>query len=214
MYMNNSFCRKDFYLVTIIGFLVGWLILLPLSNIGIVLSPIIIFASVIGFSLFAPIALFILNILARVWSVFGQFGKFAAVGTLNTLIDIGILNIFIMATGFVDGFQYAGFKAISFFVATTNSYFWNKFWTFESRTKITGNEYARFFLFTLIGTSINVFVASIIVNAIEPFGSISPKLWANIGALVAVFVSFMWNFLSYRLVVFSKDGSKDPASGA
>lgn len=200
----GTYKKKDFLLVTIIGFAVGWLVLLPLGSIGFSLSPAIIFASVVGFSAFAPAALFVLTLLARVWPVFEQFGKFAAVGTLNTLIDIGILNLFIMTTEVANGLPYAGFKTVSFLAATTNSYFWNKFWTFESKTEVTGNEYTRFLFFTLIGTTINVLVASFIVNLIAPPLFISENLWANIGALIAVAVSFMWNFLSYRLVIFKK----------
>ncbi len=200
----GTYGKKDFFFVAIIGFAVGWLVLLPLGNIGLSISPAIVFASVVGFSVFAPAALFALKLLARVWPVFEQFGKFAAVGTLNTLIDIGILNLFIMMTGIASGLAYAGFKAASFLAATTNSYFWNKFWTFESETGVTGNEYAKFLFFTLIGTTINVLVASAIVNLITPPSFISENLWANIGALVAVAASFMWNFLSYRLVIFRK----------
>ncbi len=196
--------KKDFYLVTVIGFLVGWLVLLPAHNIGLSLSPFFIIASVIGFTVLAPVALFVLKLLGRVWTVFEQFGKFAAVGTLNTLIDLGILNLFIFTTGISGGYSYAGFKAVSFLAATTNSYFWNKLWTFQSKTPITGSEYMRFLLFTLVGTLLNVSVASLIVNGVGVPSGMSETLWANIGALVAVAVSFMWNFLSYRRVVFSE----------
>jgi len=194
--------KKDFTLVTIIGFLVGWLVLFPAHNIGLSLSPLFIAASVLGFTLLAPLALLVLKFLGRTWSVFEQFGKFAAVGTLNTLIDLGILNLFIFLTGISGGYPFAGFKTVSFLFATTNSYFWNKLWTFQSKTPITGTEYARFLLFTLVGTLLNVSVASLIVNGMGAPSGISENLWANIGALVAVAVSFLWNFISYRRIVF------------
>lgn len=200
-----QYSKKDFLLVTTIGFLVGWLALLPAKNIGLSLTPFWIAVSVVGFTVLAPIALLGLKLLGRVWGVFEQFGKFAAVGTLNTLIDLGILNLLILIFNVSSGISFSVFKAISFFFATTNSYFWNKFWTFESGTKTSVKEYGHFFLFTLVGTLINVSVASLIVNAIPIPQGISPKLWANIGALAAVFVSFLWNFLSYKLVVFKKD---------
>lgn len=196
--------KKDFYLVTVIGFLVGWLVLLPAHNIGLSLSPFFVAASVVGFSILAPCALFILKLLGKIWGVFEQFGKFAAVGTLNTLIDLGILNLFMALTGVSWGYSFTGFKAVSFLAATTNSYFWNKLWTFQSKTPVTGAEYVRFLLFTLVGTLLNVSVASLIVNGVGVPAGISEKLWANVGALVAVAVSFMWNFISYRRVVFSK----------
>lgn len=197
--------KRDFYLVIVIGFLVGWLVLLPAGNIGLEITLPIIVASVLGFTIFAPIALLVLKFLGKIWRVFEQFGKFAAVGTLNTLLDLGVLNLLIFVFNISSGAYYSGFKAISFLIATTNSYFWNKFWTFQSKLPVTAGEYARFAAFTLVGTLINVSVASIVVNVIgAPYG-IDVKLWANIGALIAVAASFLWNFLSYRNIVFRKN---------
>lgn len=199
--------KRDYLFVIIIGFLVGWLIWLPAKNIGFAITPLRVATSVVGFTLFAPFALFILKKLGKVWGIFEEFGKFAAVGTLNTLIDLGILNLEFIIFGVSSGWYFSLFKAVSFVFATTNSYFWNKFWTFESGSKVTAKEYGHFFLFTLVGTLIDVGVASFIVNGIHVPGGVSQKLWANIGAVIAVFVSMLWNFVSYKLVVFKKDKS-------
>jgi len=193
---------KDYRLAAVIGFLVGCLVLIPVANLGYAVTALLAAASVVGFALFAPFALFLLKQLGRVWPVFNQFGKFAAVGTLNTLLDLGVLNALIFITGFARGAPFAGFKAVSFLVASTNSYFWNKFWTFESRAPIALGEYARFLLFTLVGTFLNVGVASLIVNVLGAPEGVGEKLWANAGALIAVFTSLLWNFLAYRKIVF------------
>lgn len=193
---------RDYRFVLVIGFLVGWLVLIPAVNVGYPVTVPLAAASVIGFTLFAPFALFILKQLGRVWPVFEQFGKFAAVGTLNTLLDLGALNALIFITGLARGAPFVGFKAVSFLVASTNSYFWNKFWTFESKAPIALGEYTRFLLFTLVGTFLNVGVASLIVNVLGAPAGVGEKLWANAGALIAVFTSFLWNFLAYRKIVF------------
>src|SRR3989344_3160089 len=196
--------KRDYYLVTIIGFLVGWLLLMPAKNLGFEIKLILVLGSVIGFSILAPIALFVLKFLSRFWKVLEQFGKFAAVGTLNTLLDLGVLNLLIYLTDISSGASYSGFKAISFLVGTTNSYFWNKFWTFGSRLPVTLNEYGRFIFFTLIGVLINVAVATLVVNVIGAPAGVNPKLWANVGALAGVFTALLWNFLSYKKIVFKK----------
>jgi putative flippase GtrA len=206
----STYNKKDFYIVTVIGFLVGWLVLLPVKNFGFSITPLLIAGLVIGLSIFAPIALFVLKLLGKFWPVFEQFGKFAAVGTLNTLIDLGVLNFLILLTDISVGSTYSGFKAISFLIATTNSYLWNKFWTFQSPTPVTGKEYVKFLGLTLIATAINVSIASLIVNVIGAPDGVNLKLWANIGALIGVFVSFILNFLNYRFIVFknSAQGSE------
>lgn len=202
------YSRTDFYLVALIGFLVGLLVLIPASNLGVAITVPLALLSIVVFSVVAPCALAVLKLLSRWWKVFEQFGKFAAVGTLNTLLDLGVLNGLMLATGVAGGVAFSGFKGLSFLVATTNSYFWNKFWTFQSSVPVTVREYLTFALFTLCGALINVGVASAIVNGIGAPDGISEKLWANIGALLAVAASFIWNFMSYRLLVFKKP---DPA---
>jgi len=144
--------------------------------------------------------------------------KFVLVGILNTLVDLAVLNILILASGISAGFGYSVFKGISFTVAVINSYFLNKFWTFkagegEGRTKkpfgaAQGREFAQFFTVSLIGFGINVGVASLVVNAVGPQFGIAPKIWANIGAICATLVGMSWNFLGYKFIVFKDKYAK------
>lgn len=194
--------KKDYHLVTLIGFLVGWLVLLPFKNIGLTISPSLIIASVMGFTFFAPLAFWILMYLSRFWIVLGQFGKFAAAGTLNALLYLAILNLFIILFEITKGLYFSIFLIISFLISKASSYLWNKFWTFESKTKITAKEYIHFSVFTIIGMSLNVGIASFLVNIIGAPEAISEKIWANIAAVASITISFMWNFLSYRHIVF------------
>ena len=205
--------KKDFYLTTLIGFLFGLLVLLPAKNIGFIITPKLIFATVVGFTVLAPLALFILNLLSRFWAVLYQFGKFAAVGALNTVIDLGILNFLILLTGVYTGVYFSIFKAASFVVAVLNSYFWNKFWTFQSKAPVTLKEFGRFIFFTVIGLLINVSIASFVVTILGPVFGVDPKLWANVGALVAIIISLIWNFFAYRYIVFKGSVQKSEPEG-
>lgn len=135
---------------------------------------------------------------------FAQFGRFAMVGLLNTVIDLGVLNALMLLTGIASGIYFTVFKSISFLVAMTNSYIWNKRWTFKNLKPISLKEYLRFSLVSMVGMIINVTTASLVVNVITPLQGIEPKLWANIGALLAVGVTLIWNFFGYRNIVFKK----------
>jgi len=175
---------------------------MPIKNLGFEIKPLLVLISVVGLTFFAPLALFILKLLSRRFKVLEQFGKFAAVGTLNTFLYLAVINLLILLTDIARGTYYSVFVVAGFIIATTNSYLWNKFWTFQSRAPINLAEYGRFAFFTLIGVLINASTASLIVNVIGAPSGFNLKLWANIGALIAVFVSFLWNFISYRKIVF------------
>lgn len=136
-------------------------------------------------------------------TIIRQAAKFILVGTLNTLIDLGVLNLLIFTSGISSGFGYSAFKGISFIAAVINSYFLNKFWTFKAlKTERAKEEFAQFFIVSMIGFGINVGVASLVVNMIGAQFGITPKIWANIGAITATLVGMTWNFLGYKFIVF------------
>jgi len=149
-----------------------------------------------------PVGLFFAHLLSKKIFVIWQAAKFFLVGTLNTLIDLGILNILSLIFGITAGIFYSVFKAVSFLVATTNSYFWNKFWTFEKRESVSSEEMFKFFTVTAIGLLINVGVASLVVNVIGPQFGLGEKIWLSVGGVVAAFFAFIWNFLASKFIVF------------
>jgi putative flippase GtrA len=193
---------KDFLIVSLIGFLVGWLILPVAVNFNFEITFLFIFLSVIGFAVLAPSALGVIYFLGRFWPILRQFGRFAAVGTLNTLINFGILNLLMYFTGITRGIYYSLFIAIAFVAAVTNSYFWNKFWSFQSKNGISLSEFSRFLIITIVGLLINDGVASFLVNVLGPIDGFSAVLWANLSALAGVAAAFLWNFCGYRYIIF------------
>lgn len=136
---------------------------------------------------------------------FFQFGKYTFTGSLNALIDLSVLNLLMSAFVITKGGYFSLFKAISFSLAVSNSYFWNKFWTFEHRKRKIGiREYSYFFSLTLVGLLVNVGLASFLVNLVGPQFGLPPKIWANLSAFVPILVAGFWNFTSYKLIIFKK----------
>lgn len=197
--------KKDLLITALAGIFIAILAIPIVNNLGV--PPVLSFFGSMGI----PIALFvltfagflILNFLSRWLAILRQITKFIIVGGVNTFLDFAVLNFLIAVSGVATGLNFSFFKGISFLVAGTNSYFWNKYWTFESTAK-KELEFIQFIVISAIGLFINVGVASFIVNNIGAPGAISPTLWANIGALVAVAASLIWNFLGYKFIVFRK----------
>jgi putative flippase GtrA len=197
--------KKDFELVTLIGALVGLLVQPMIQNLVSSPTTIIRFGAFFGFLVLAPLALFVAYLIGKIIPVIYQFAKFAAVGTLNSFVDFGVLNLLIFLTQIASGWGYTIFKTISFLSATTNSYFWNRSWTFESKEKPQIGEAAKFYIIAIIGGFLNITIASYVVNGISRPEFITPNLWANIGALCGIFSALLWNFLGYKFIVFKKN---------
>lgn len=200
--------KKDYFLISIVGILFGLLLLPVLKNIKFFPTGITFAKSallVLSFFVLANVALWVASLVARRFAVVLEIAKFAAIGGLNTLLDLGVLNVLIIFTGVAAGYQYSLFKGISFVAANINSYFWNKYWTFDSQGGASVKEFAEFLVVSFIGFGINIGIASAVVNLIGAPAGMSPEVWANVGAVSATLVSLVWNFFGYKLVVFRKN---------
>lgn len=208
--------RRDLTAITAIGAAVGLLSQPIVANVaaplGLTLTLGLRIGIFIAFTVLAPLALFILSLLGKFVPVLYQFGKFAAVGVLNTFVDIGVLNLEILAFGEPAAWPYRIFKAVSFFAATTNSFLWNKFWTFDSREPANVKQTIKFYSVAVIGFFLNVGTASYIFSNVSRPDSIPVNLWANIGAMAGVAAAFIWDFVGYKYLVFKKGAESVPAA--
>ncbi|RJQ28581.1 GtrA family protein [Candidatus Parcubacteria bacterium] len=204
--------RKDLILVTVIGAAVGLLAQPILSNFtqeihGVVQAPygVIRTGVFVCFLLLAPIALSVASVIGRKVPVLYQFAKFAAVGSLNSFVDLGVFNLITLLWGGVpQALLFSVFKGASFLAATTNSFVWNKYWTFGSAERPDAGQVVKFYTIAIIGGVVNVGAAT----AMKAFGDSAgfpENLWGNIVAPIAgIFTALLWNFLGYKYFVFKK----------
>jgi len=66
-----------------------------------------------------------------------QFFKFAIVGISNTLLTAGTIWVMLKGLGYSDYLA----NIIGYVVGLTNSFVWNRKWTFESKTKVSDTIY-------------------------------------------------------------------------
>lgn len=206
--MFSTIRTKDVALSLIAGFAIGVFFLFIAENIP-ALAFIVDFKviAIIGFVLLSLVGFLFVSALTNLVHIgfFLQFGKFALVGFLNTVIDFGILNALIATTGIVAGVGIAVLNVIAFSVALTNSFFWNRLWVFEDRQD-RGNvgEFFQFMIVSMVAVAINtaiVYITSTVITA--PFG-LDQITWINLGKIIATVFSMVWNFVGYKFFVFKK----------
>ncbi|MFA6285611.1 MAG: GtrA family protein [Parcubacteria group bacterium] len=196
---------RDIFFGAINGLIFGALLPVVLKNMNIAISANMSFAIAIAFTVLAAVGVAIGYFLSKYIRIIFQVAKFGCVGAANFAVDIGILNLLIFMSGTAVGAAYIAFKVISFAFAVTNSYIWNKIWTFKKvDSKDTGKEFMHFIMISVIGLILNAVVAGILVVVIGPLGGIKVKTWASVSAAVASLCVMAWNFIGYKFWVFKK----------
>lgn len=201
-----KFSKKDFYFSVITGLITGfaaWQIFIFLE------LPEFAGISHIWLIIFVPI-LWMLGVnfgyFLGQWLVFfNQFGKFSAVGLTNAAVYFSILNILIFWSDINKGIWYSLFVTLAFTLGTIHSYFWNKFWVFETAGNgISGEEFGKFLAVSVVAGLINVSTASVVVNFIDPLFGLTPNQWANMGGVAGSAVALIASFIGFKLAVFKK----------
>lgn len=196
--------KDNIKLCAVIGMVAGLSSLSILNNLGFKLDISRSAGAVIIFMILTQLGYFTAYYLRSRIPVFFQFIKFAIIGGMNTMLDLGILNLLIFISGIAAGVYYSIFKSISFSIAVTSSYFWNKYWTFQDFSRPQLKEIMKFLFVNIIGFIMNVGIASIMVNVVGAPAGFSAEIWANIGAVSATLVGLFWNFIGMKLIVFKR----------
>ncbi len=202
--------KRELILAAVAGELISWFLIFIIKNPqvqelrSLAQLSFIIWLLPLALPLLSAAGIVIAHIFSKLFKLALQLARFAVVGFLNTAMDFGLLNLMIWFSAITSGLYLAIFNALSFSATVINSFFWNKYWTFEKEGGAKGREFGAFVLVSLIGIGINTFIVFLGTSFFEaPFG-LSGGAWANLVKILATVVSMVWNFAGYKFVVFKK----------
>ncbi len=91
-----------------------------------------------------------------------QLCRFVAIGVMNTALDFLILNYISKSFGITSGLKLGELNIIGFVLALIQSYFWNRYWAFNTEAISLLKNFIRLVLVGLLGglTMILVLVAA------------------------------------------------------
>lgn len=122
-----------------------------------------------------------------------QFIKFCVVGVSNLLIDYSISYVLT----FHFGLWWVLAQMISFSVAVTNSFFWNRRWTFQAHNgENHAQQYVMFFTVNIIGLALNLGIMKTVFFAFTHswHGQPPQKIDWMIAKMSATVIVVLWNF--------------------
>ncbi len=195
---------RDVIFGAINGAFIGVLAPFIFSNLTLKLPvPIVIFVPLLA--ILSAIGIAVGYLLSKIKPFFFQLAKFGLIGVANTVVDLGIYNLFIYMSDVSSGYLIVVFKSFSVLAAIINSYVWNKFWSFEKKeVHNVGEEFTQFLMVSLVGLLLNVGITAFVVNIIGAPAGVAEKTWANVGGLTASILVLTWNFIGYKFFVFKK----------
>ena len=116
-----------------------------------------------------------------------QLAKFCAVGAVGYAINLAVYAVLIHA-----GLHYLVAATISFLVAVTSNYTWNRLWTFRDRRRGVAAQGMRFFIVSLGSLGANLLVLNVLISLgagklvgqaiaivlVTPLNFVGNKLWS------------------------------------
>lgn len=135
-----------------------------------------------------------------------QFLKFCTVGASNLAIDMAVAT----TLTFVFHWHWALANTCSFIVAVSNSFYWNRRWTFNDRSKAKQSQrYLLFVTINVVGLGINLTVmkTAMLIMAGSWDHELSKPMML-IAKLVATSVVVFWNFFANKRWTFKSATSQ------
>ena len=116
--------------------------------------------------------------------------KFLAVGLSGTIINLLVLFFLVEFIGVL----YIIGAFVAYIISITNNFFWNKYWTFNSKSKQYKEQYLKYLIISVFSLGINLMILSILV---EVFG-----LWYMFSQVIAITIAGLNNFFWNRYWTF------------
>ena len=117
-----------------------------------------------------------------------QLAKFLIIGALGAVINIVVFRTLVR-----NGFHYLAAGTVSFLVAVTSNYTWNRLWTFRAQRGHVGVQGMRFFVVSLAALGANLLLLELLIGVaglnqvlsqaiaivlVTPINFVGNKLWS------------------------------------
>ncbi len=135
--------------------------------------------------------------LSDIW----QFLRFCVVGSLNAVIDFSILNLLLWAFPNQNTWHVLAYNSLAVLLASINSFFCNRYWTFKQSRTITFQEVYRFAVIAG-GTIVMNDLLMLVLSGLFPGIIRSGLIGANVLKLAAIIGTMSISFFGMRLWVF------------
>jgi putative flippase GtrA len=133
-----------------------------------------------------------------------RFSKFSIVGLSNSIVDIGVLNLFLWLEPTREVYLLVLYNGIALVLANVNSYVWNTLWTFRGRAEHDLRQVVLFSLQVLVNIGVSSGLFWALIHPVIVYTEVPTYLAGNIAKILSVTVASTISFFIMRYVVFSR----------
>ncbi len=133
-----------------------------------------------------------------------QYAQFAVVGLMNTVIDLGGLNVLLAIWPTTNKLGLLAENSVAVVLAIINSYIWNTRWTFRRQADGSSRQMIFFLGQSLLNVAINDAVLVVMANFIWDVRGWPVWLTVNLAKGFAMVMASSASFLVMRMVVFQR----------
>jgi len=150
-----------------------------------------------------------------------RFVKFSIVGVMGAIVDFGSFNLLLTlfgAAGSQIGRETEIASVISFLLAISSNFIWNRYWTYpDSRSKPLVRQFTQFFLVNALAIFIRLPVVSLTHDPLGRLvGNLLPtldpglaiRIGDNLSLAIAVGIAMFWNFFVNRYWTYNDVGKE------
>jgi len=140
----------------------------------------------------------------RFW--LAKYLKFAFIGGIGAIINLAVLWTAIE----VFYVHYLWAAVLSFIIADTNNFIWNRLWTFKSKGKLHF-QYPQFLVVSIDGLMLNLIILWALVEEVLPDLGLPQdraSFYIVLAQVIAIFLVSIFNFIANSLWTFGPDVKK------
>jgi putative flippase GtrA len=131
-----------------------------------------------------------------------KYAQFSAVGFSNMLVDVGVLNLFLLLAPTGSPEVLVLYNVAALVLANANSYLWNTLWTFREQARHDAKQVGMFTAQGLLNVAVGSAFLWAAARGLAAYTDLSPWVSGNVAKAFSTVTASTVSFIFLRLFVF------------
>jgi putative flippase GtrA len=131
-----------------------------------------------------------------------KYAQFSAVGFSNMLVDVGVLNLFLLLAPTGSPEVLVLYNVAALVLANANSYLWNTLWTFREQARHDAKQVGMFTAQGLLNVAVGSALLWAAARGLAAYTDLSPWVSGNVAKAFSTVTASTVSFIFLRLFVF------------